>query len=113
MVEYFHPLIESGAFDYASLMKTPMYRVLLVKDSLSEYNLLKNYQLWLSYPDKDDESASIPGKEQHGKKDKDGRYLYTPTWEEWEVKSAFEYDTMYLPKLGDDGWKQHGYKRMF
>lgn len=108
--EFYWPLVDAGETQdvYSMTISQLRYRMA----ALGQYKSQENYQSWfeMEYPeDNDKDSGSSNGKPQRKRRAKDDKPL---TWDDWEIKSAFEYDQFWLPEQGDDGWKKHGFLRM-
>ena len=82
-------------------MRMDFIKVLELSRSMTTYNQLKNYdtffdmEIYQKDPDHPQIKNSLPYA-----KDKPLK------WSEWEIQSAMEYDLMFVPKLGDEGWNR-------
>lgn len=103
--------------------------------SASEYKVLENYSTWLDIDlmDDDDEddghvryeydelgnvvSSSKKNKKPLTRKERklkrrmkvDRKTSGPITWDEWDIKSALDYDMFFLPAQGNANWSKHGY----
>lgn len=93
---------ESRLMSYHDFMKLKMTEVLELNRALNTTAMLKNYESWYEYIFK-------PELEKEQEDSKSKFWLKHPEkeafrWDTWEIKSAWEYDALYVPTMGNDGW---------
>lgn len=80
-------------------MHMDFVQVLEITRSISIYNQLKNYdtffemEIYNKDPDHPKSTNQLPYN-----KDKPLK------WSEWDIQTAMEYDLLFVPKLGNEGW---------
>lgn len=88
--------------DIETIMKMKFYQLIEIQRANKTYNDLKNYQYYVDF---------VHGKEDEKSDSDTGLYLPNKDkepfkWSTWEIKSAMEYDLVYVPKLGNEGWSK-------